>query len=183
MTHPDSEKKGTQRWSAPLFCAYLKSRFSHDAAHFICSNIWKENNYHEKKRVHVLYWSQVLVKIGLGRLQAQIRLLLLLEEQIDQGLHCFPIHLQLLDKLPYRLVSLGLFLFLAHLSRFRLIGELIVYPWSGVRPVTISNIFSSETAWPIKAKFYLKPHWVGRTKICSRHPGHMTKMVTTPISW
>ena len=45
--------------------------------------------------------------------------------------------------------------FLAHL---RLIGVLIVYPWSGVclasdRPsFTISNIFSSETAWPIKAK-------------------------------
>ena len=52
--------------------------------------------------------------------------------------------------------------FLAHLSR-RLIGELIVYPWSGVRPssFTISNIFFSEIAWPIKAKFYMEPHWVG----------------------
>ena len=40
-------------------------------------------------------------------------------------------------------------LFLAHLSR-RLIGELIVYPCSGVRPSsTISKIFSSETAGPI----------------------------------
>ena len=42
--------------------------------------------------------------------------------------------------------------FLAHLSQ-RLIGELIVYPCSGVRPSssTISNIFS-ENACPIKAK-------------------------------
>ena len=55
---------------------------------------------------------------------------------------------------------------LAHLSQ-RLIGELIEYPWSGfrrpsssvvvVRPSTISNVFSSETAWPIKAKFYVEP--------------------------
>ena len=43
--------------------------------------------------------------------------------------------------------------FLAHLSQ-RLIGELIVYPCSGVRPSsssTISNIFFSENAYPIKA--------------------------------
>ena len=81
--------------------------------------------------------------------------------------------------------------FLAHLSR-RLIGELIVYQWSGVRRrpsahVVVrcrrpqcSNIFS-ETAWPIKAKFYLEPPWVGGTKLCSRHLGHMTKMAATPI--
>ena len=77
--------------------------------------------------------------------------------------------------------------FLAHLSR-RLIGELIVYPWSGVRRRTssvvhsqCSNIFFSETAWPIKAKFYVEPPWVGGTKVCSRHLGHMTKMAATPI--
>ena len=46
--------------------------------------------------------------------------------------------------------------FLAHLSR-RLTGELIVYPCSGVRPsFTFSNIFSSETAWPIKAKLHVE---------------------------
>ena len=41
-------------------------------------------------------------------------------------------------------------LLLAHLSR-RLLGELIVYPCSGVRPSssTISKIFFSETAGPI----------------------------------
>ena len=81
--------------------------------------------------------------------------------------------------------------FLAHLSR-RLIGELIVYPWIRrpsyvVRPSVVrrrpqcSNIFFSETAWPIKAKFYVEPPWVGGTKFCSRHLGHMTKMATTPI--
>ena len=44
-------------------------------------------------------------------------------------------------------------------------GELIVYPCSGVhhRPSVVrrrqqcSNIFSSETAWPIKAKFHVEP--------------------------
>ena len=55
-------------------------------------------------------------------------------------------------------------LLLAHLSR-RLIGELIVYPWSGVgrRRPQCSNIFFSETAWPIKAKFYVEHPWVGGT--------------------
>ena len=79
--------------------------------------------------------------------------------------------------------------FLAHLSQ-RLIGELIVYPCSGVRrrrrcrrrrcpPFT--NIFSSDTARPIKAKFYVKPPWEGGTKVCINGPGHMTKMAATPI--
>ena len=72
---------------------------------------------------------------------------------------------------------------LAHLSR-RLKGELIVYPWSGYRPYVVrpqsSNIFS-QTTWPIKAKFYVEPLWVGGTKFCSRHLGHMTKMAAMPI--
>ena len=38
-----------------------------------------------------------------------------------------------------------------------------------------------QTAWPIKAKFYVEPPWVGGTKICSRHLGHMTKMAATSI--
>ena len=67
--------------------------------------------------------------------------------------------------------------------------ELIGYPWSGVRPSIIavrpsvrhrrpqcSNIFFSETACPIKAKFYVEPPWVRGTKVCSWHLGHMTKM-------
>ena len=54
--------------------------------------------------------------------------------------------------------------FLAHLSR-RLVGELIVYPCSGVRPSsvrpssTISNMNISATTWPISMKFYHKHHW------------------------
>ena len=53
---------------------------------------------------------------------------------------------------------------LAHLSRrLRLVGELIVYPWSGVRQSslsTISNMNISATSGPIAIKFYLKHHWV-----------------------
>ena len=76
---------------------------------------------------------------------------------------------------------------LVHLSR-RLIGELIGYSWSGVRPSSVrrrrpqgSKIFFSETAGPTKAKFYVEPPWVGGTIFCSRHLGHMTKMAATPI--
>ena len=66
-------------------------------------------------------------------------------------------------------------------------GELIVYQCSGVRrrpsvrPSTISNIFSFETAWPIKAKFYVEPPWEGGTKVCINGPGRMTKMAAMPI--
>ena len=76
-------------------------------------------------------------------------------------------------------------------------GELIVYPCFGVRPSsvrrpsvrqssvrrtsTISNIFSSETAWPIKSKFYVEPPWEGGTKVYINGPGHMTKMAAMPI--
>ena len=84
-------------------------------------------------------------------------------------------------------VKTGKSKFLVHLSR-RLIGELTVYPygWSGVRRPSIchpqcSNMFFSEAAWPIKAKFYVEPPWVGGTKFCSRHLGHMTEMAATPI--
>ena len=44
-----------------------------------------------------------------------------------------------------------------------------------------SNVFSSETAWPIKAKFYVEPPWEGGTKVYIFGPGHMTKMVAMPI--
>ena len=49
------------------------------------------------------------------------------------------------------------------------------------RPFTFSNIFSSETAWPIKAKFYEEPPWEGGTKVYINGPGHMTKMAAMPI--
>ena len=48
-----------------------------------------------------------------------------------------------------------------------------------VRRSQCSNI--SETTWPIKAKFYVEPRWVGGTKFCSRHAGHMNKMAATSI--
>ena len=61
-------------------------------------------------------------------------------------------------------------------------GELIVYPCSGVRRrQQCLNIFSSETALPIKAKFYVEPPWEGGTKVYINGPGHMTKMATMPI--
>ena len=59
-------------------------------------------------------------------------------------------------------------------------GELIVYPYSGVRCRRCRcrcrcrcrrccqqclNIFSSETALPIIAKFYVEPPWEGGTKV------------------
>ena len=63
-------------------------------------------------------------------------------------------------------------------------GELIVYP-SSRRPSVrrrppFSKIFFSETAWPIKAKFYVEPPWEGGTKVYINGPGHMTKMAAMP---
>ena len=69
----------------------------------------------------------------------------------------------------------------------RLIGELIVYACFGVRRCRghchplFSNVFSSETAWPIKAKFYVELPWEGGTKVCINGPGHMTKMAAMHI--
>ena len=64
-------------------------------------------------------------------------------------------------------------------------GELIVYPYSGVRRrrrrQQCLNIFSSETTLPIKAKFYVEPPWEGGTKVYVNGPGHMTKMAAMPI--
>ena len=65
-------------------------------------------------------------------------------------------------------------------------GELIVYPYSGVRcrrrrRQQCLNIFSSETALPIKAKFDVEPPWEGGTKVYINGPGHMTKMAAMPI--
>ena len=68
-------------------------------------------------------------------------------------------------------------------------GELkVVYPYSGVHcrcrrrcRQQFLNIFSSETALPIKAKFYVEPPWEGGTKVCINGPGHMTKMAVMAI--
>ena len=50
-----------------------------------------------------------------------------------------------------------------------------------VRRPPFSKIFSSESAWPIKAKFYVEPPWEGGTKVYINCPGHMTKMAAMPI--
>ena len=45
----------------------------------------------------------------------------------------------------------------------------------------IYNFFFLETAWPIEAKFYLKPPWDWRMKVCITGPSHMTKKAVMPI--
>ena len=50
-------------------------------------------------------------------------------------------------------------------------------PWS-----TISKIFSSETAWPIKAKLHVEHPSEGGKKVYVNGPGHMTKMTAMAIN-
>ena len=50
-----------------------------------------------------------------------------------------------------------------------------------VRRPHFLNMFSSETAWSIKVKFYMEAPWDEGTKVCSNGPGHMTKMAAKPI--
>ena len=45
---------------------------------------------------------------------------------------------------------------------------------------TFSNNFSSETTGPIEAKIHVEPPYDGGMKVCSKGPGHMTKMATLP---
>ena len=52
---------------------------------------------------------------------------------------------------------------------------------SGIRPSTISNIFSSETTVPIKLKFHIETPLDAGMKVCSNGPGHMNKMVAMNI--
>ena len=60
-------------------------------------------------------------------------------------------------------VGFGPFFSPFELSSRRLTGELIEYPWFIGRPSIISNIIF-ETAWQIKAKFYVEPPWKGERK-------------------
>ena len=49
---------------------------------------------------------------------------------------------------------------------------------------SLSTIFKrlpSETAWPMKAKFYVEPPSEGGTKVYINGPGHMTKIAGMPI--
>ena len=43
------------------------------------------------------------------------------------------------------------------------------------------NFFSSITAWPIEAKFYLEPPRDEETKVCSNGLSHMTKITAMSI--
>ena len=53
---------------------------------------------------------------------------------------------------------------------------------ASIRPsVHIFKLLLLETAWPIKAKFYVEPPWEGGTKVYINGPGHMTKMAAMPI--
>ena len=54
-------------------------------------------------------------------------------------------------------------------------------PASSIRHPPCSNIFSSDTAWPIKDKFHVEPPWEGGTKVYINGLGHMTKMAAMPI--
>ena len=77
------------------------------------------------------------------------------------------------------LLAIRLVAFLAHLSR-RLIGELIV--WS-VRPSssTMLKHLLLRNHLADQSQILYEPPWVEGTKVCSRHPGHMTKMAATLI--
>ena len=66
---------------------------------------------------------------------------------------------------------------LAHLSRIPMLRR----RRCRCRRPPFSNVFSSETARPIKAKFFVEPPWEGGTKVCINGPGHMTKMAAMPI--
>ena len=57
---------------------------------------------------------------------------------------------------------------------------IISSPDLSVRRPQFSKIFS-ETAWPIKGKFYMKHLLEGGTNVFINNPGHMTKMAATPI--
>ena len=62
-----------------------------------------------------------------------------------------------------------------------LISRTVAASWSAPLLSHMQKVFSSETAWPIKAKFYVEPPWEGGTKVCINGPGHMTKMAAMPI--
>ena len=82
--------------------------------------------------------------------------------------------------------------FLAHLSRqahkvsfsIPMLRRPSVRPSSVRRPSVrrppFSKIFFSETAWPIKAKFYMKHLWEGGTNVYINNPGHMTRWPPCP---
>ena len=69
--------------------------------------------------------------------------------------------------------------FLAHLSQ-RLVGELIVYPWSSVHlsSSTFSNMNISATSGLITMKFYQKHHWDGGKAALGFGPDRIKTLVS-----
>ena len=67
-----------------------------------------------------------------------------------------------------------------HIHAFRLTRSAYSIPMLCRRRPQCSNI-SSETAWPIKAKFHVETHCEGGTKVYINSSGHMTKMAAMPI--
>ena len=67
------------------------------------------------------------------------------------------------------------FSFLAHLSRYSI----------PIEPASVSVVHNAQRASSPKPLGQSKPNfcgaWVGGTKVCSRHLGHMTKMAATLI--
>ena len=76
---------------------------------------------------------------------------------------------------------LDILVFISSSEPFGSQGELIVYPLSRHPSVVRQSTISSETTWPIKAKFYVEPPWEGGAQVYINGSGHMTKMATTPI--
>ena len=62
----------------------------------------------------------------------------------------------------------------------RLIGELIAYPWSGVRPLssTILNMNICATNRPITMKLYKKHHWDGGKAALGFEPDRIKTLVS-----
>ena len=86
--------------------------------------------------------------------------------------------------LPYGPQTNRGILFLAHMSRGLQVSLKYTHAPASVRrpSSTISKIFSSETAWPIKAKLHVEHPKEGGTKVYTNGPGHMTKMAAMAIN-
>ena len=72
-----------------------------------------------------------------------------------------------------------------HMSQ-RLIGELIVYSWSGVCRPSIPQSFTMlkhllQNHWTNQRQILCGAFWVDGTKVCFQDMGHMTKIAATPI--
>ena len=62
-------------------------------------------------------------------------------------------------------------------------SELIVYPFSGVRPSSVHNFkhLLLRNHLAKKKKNSVEPPWEGGKKVYINGPGHMTKMAAKPI--